>query len=1093
MIQFELFEKPRRRRRKRLILKQIVLSSGWLLLAISQLQLNSISAAAALLQNSSISSASSEQQTFGNMSAMMQQQHQGTTHMTNTSLQAATNQDSTKQAKSASQPPIKGKLVGQPHHQQTTSSPAHITRLKNQSRQQDLQMNSSSDDSSEIQSFMTINSAPTSVHSSRDTSNPEIKSKTGSSLSSDKSISSTNQLSKQPTTKTSPNNQWKATAKETPKFLQHQYMNPTLVQQKNVMLADPYAADNSQSQLEKPSGGYSYDSSAYTHTSPLSPARHEVLLAEQLRQRQRQQQVAANYNYHQSTKGSPFADQSPRMAHSILQSSSLEQPPQQARSMASSMSQQIEQIAVQSQKPASQLPNFQQQQQQQQLIDQTNLYSTSNPSLKPPVAHHPHLHHGYTQDAFTMMPAPHLSVTGTALNPCKPLQLQHGQHVGQHHPQQQQLISQLDAPASEIPLAMPNFSAPKYLRVGDGTRLRSGLIFKVIRADSLTDCEAACTRASALANNNPSDSCRSFNYRAYFAAENCELSRHDHKQLKLEDSSQFEQNTQFDFYALDNSSSQLQSAALMMSAASSSQQLTYSPAVDLADCLDVSQSCSQDGMEFTLRTNEPFNGRIYTYGFYDSCFTDGEGSLNSILRISKSNGFPRCGTQQIGDLMTNIVVVQFNDYVQTTRDKKYNLTCYFSGPGEAVVTSNYLDTKIDERSHPIQIEHLPPQNVITSNVHLRVLYRGQPTNTIAVGDLLTFRLETRTTSGARSGETLGQQNEIFATNVLAKDPYSGRQVQLIDSRGCPIDPVNVFPELQRTPDGALESEFYAFKIPDSNFLIFQATVRTCKAPCEPVICQTSQQHAQGPKTSIGPQFYGATQSAIKGGQTSTSASYLMAPLMSGLGSHHSNSIPSWGKRRRKRRSADHATADDSGGQLASQADDDLGMGESVEHVIPIRPPSASLAGRGDNDFRQLVTTFKRPEIGEAEEEVKEMFRVYLSRAEIAKQRQLSGGGQSAPLTNLVDSFAANSNNNANQSAMGDLATIQSEFSAGSEQDLQVICLNQSNYYILIFTIISLTMIVSSILVVATLYVTTRRRKRAQFNISVLDSLPSSMF
>jgi hypothetical protein len=45
--------------------------------------------------------------------------------------------------------------------------------------------------------------------------------------------------------------------------------------------------------------------------------------------------------------------------------------------------------------------------------------------------------------------------------------------------------------------------------------------------------------------------------------------------------------------------------------------------------------------------------------------------------------------------MTNIVVVQFNDYVQTSRDKKYNLTCYFSGPGEAVVTSNYLDTKTD--------------------------------------------------------------------------------------------------------------------------------------------------------------------------------------------------------------------------------------------------------------------------------------------------------------------------------------------------------------------------------------------------------------
>lgn len=45
---------------------------------------------------------------------------------------------------------------------------------------------------------------------------------------------------------------------------------------------------------------------------------------------------------------------------------------------------------------------------------------------------------------------------------------------------------------------------------------------------------------------------------------------------------------------------------------------------------------------------------------------------------------------QYGDTMTNIVVVQFSDYVQTGRDKRFNLTCLFRGPGEAVVTSGYI-------------------------------------------------------------------------------------------------------------------------------------------------------------------------------------------------------------------------------------------------------------------------------------------------------------------------------------------------------------------------------------------------------------------
>ncbi|XP_074601745.1 no mechanoreceptor potential A isoform X2 [Brevipalpus obovatus] len=358
----------------------------------------------------------------------------------------------------------------------------------------------------------------------------------------------------------------------------------------------------------------------------------------------------------------------------------------------------------------------------------------------------------------------------------------------------------------KFPTGAPTAGGPagsvRFNRIGFGTRIRSKYVFKVIRAERLEDCERACVESIDFP-------CQSFNYRGYFSAENCELSQYDSKSFKLDNPMYFEQSTQFDFYERD---------------AFGGSSLGFP-----AECLEVSQTCTPDGMEFTLKTPEGFFGRIYTYGFYDSCFYDGNGGSVSVLRISRANGFPRCGTQQYGDAMTNIVVVQFNDFVQTSRDKKYNLTCYFSGPGEAVVTSNYLDTKTDGR-YPTQIEHLPAQNILTSNVVLRILYRGTPTNTIVVGDLLTFRLE------ARGHYRYDYYNsDIFATNVMAKDPYTGRQVHLIDSRGCPVD-LYVFPELHKTPDGALEAEFYAFKIPDSNFLVFQATVRTCRGPCEPVIC-----------------------------------------------------------------------------------------------------------------------------------------------------------------------------------------------------------------------------------------------------------------
>lgn len=61
--------------------------------------------------------------------------------------------------------------------------------------------------------------------------------------------------------------------------------------------------------------------------------------------------------------------------------------------------------------------------------------------------------------------------------------------------------------------------------------------------------------------------------------------------------------------------------------------------------------------------------------------------------------------------MTNIVVVQFSDYVQTGRDKRFNLTCLFRGPGEAVVTSGYIGAGY-ARSYRLRNRVLHPVHLI---------------------------------------------------------------------------------------------------------------------------------------------------------------------------------------------------------------------------------------------------------------------------------------------------------------------------------------------------------------------------------------------
>lgn len=53
---------------------------------------------------------------------------------------------------------------------------------------------------------------------------------------------------------------------------------------------------------------------------------------------------------------------------------------------------------------------------------------------------------------------------------------------------------------------------------------------------------------------------------------------------------------------------------------------------------------------------------------------------------------------------------------------------------------------------------------------------------------------------------------------------------------CPVDPF-VFPELGKNRNSdSLEARFNAFKIPESNFLVFEATVRTCREGCQPAYC-----------------------------------------------------------------------------------------------------------------------------------------------------------------------------------------------------------------------------------------------------------------
>lgn len=65
-----------------------------------------------------------------------------------------------------------------------------------------------------------------------------------------------------------------------------------------------------------------------------------------------------------------------------------------------------------------------------------------------------------------------------------------------------------------------------------------------------------------------------------------------------------------------------------------------------------------------------------------------------------------------------------------------------------------------------------------------------------------------------------------------------------------MDPY-VFPELDISRSGDyLESRFNAFKIPESNFLVFEATVKTCREGCTPVYLTLTLYEKNSPSSSL---------------------------------------------------------------------------------------------------------------------------------------------------------------------------------------------------------------------------------------------------
>ncbi|KAJ3664745.1 hypothetical protein Zmor_000291 [Zophobas morio] len=233
-------------------------------------------------------------------------------------------------------------------------------------------------------------------------------------------------------------------------------------------------------------------------------------------------------------------------------------------------------------------------------------------------------------------------------------------------------------------------------------------------------------------------------------------------------------------------------------------------------CYDVSVNCKDTKIAVQVRTNKPFNGRIYALGRSETCNVD---VINSdLFRLDLTMTGQDCNTQSVIGVYSNTVVLQHHSVVMTKADKIYKVKCTYDMSSKNI-TFGMMPIRDPEMISITSAPEAPPPRI-------RILdSRSREVETVRIGDKLTFRIE------IPEDTPYG----IFARSCVAMAKDSKSTFQIIDDEGCPVDP-SIFPAF--TPDGnALQSIYEAFRFTESYGVIFQCNVKYCLGPCEPAVCE----------------------------------------------------------------------------------------------------------------------------------------------------------------------------------------------------------------------------------------------------------------
>ncbi|KAF0300209.1 hypothetical protein FJT64_027243 [Amphibalanus amphitrite] len=250
--------------------------------------------------------------------------------------------------------------------------------------------------------------------------------------------------------------------------------------------------------------------------------------------------------------------------------------------------------------------------------------------------------------------------------------------------------------------------------------------------------------------------------------------------------------------------------------------------------LSLDVKCGADNMQIQLKFDRPFNGIVYSKGYFSSksCHhvAGGGGRTSRSFTIGADSCGTRFSRHEDGrEYMENSIVIQNDAGLQKAFDSARKIRCMLRPHGARQVNEKVVSYAFNvDTLHQKEVTFETDEDVSKANAVLDIQigqgpYAPSVDGLVKIGDILTMVVEAEGDNDV----------DVRVRQCIAMNGDRSSHVNLTDDVGCTMKPNLLSPWLKTRQEKAVMaySYFSAFKFPEQMDVIIECNLDLCKGEC----------------------------------------------------------------------------------------------------------------------------------------------------------------------------------------------------------------------------------------------------------------------